>query len=116
MTSEIAPYEEVIIEHLKELYKGKPYHIVHNDIVPFICKIREEVLLKDANKAEKYKYARWDDLENTIVLHKSALQTVEQLDAIQKAMELEDDKKFKDYAQGISIVVKALKRRLNETL
>ncbi len=114
--SEIAPYEEVILKHLKELYEDKPYSVVHNDIVPFINKIRNEVLLAKANKAEKYVYARWDDLENSIVLHKSALQTVDQLVAIQKAMELEEDKKFHEYSNGLNVIIKSLKRRLNETI
>lgn len=114
--SEIAPYEEVILKHLKELYEDKPYHVVHNEIVPFINKIRNEILLTKANKAERYTYARLDDLENSIILHKSALQTLNQIEAIQKAMELEDGKKFKDYSNGLNIIVKSLKRRLSETI
>ena len=114
--SEIAPYEEVILKHLKELYEDKPYPVVHNDIVPFINKIRNEVLLTKASKSEKYTYTRWDDLENSIILHKSALQTLDQLEAIQKAMELEEDRKFKEYSNGLTVIIKSLKRRLSETI
>ena len=107
---------DVIIKHLKEKFEGVEYPVIHNEIVPFITRVRNEILLPHASKSEKYHYARWDDLENTIILHKASMQALEQIEAIKKAMETSEDKALKTYVEGLNVVAKSLKRRLNETV
>lgn len=124
MTTEISDNEDwgdIVLKYLKERYNQTgmdDYNVIHNEVAPFVYRLRQEVILPHASKSEKYNYMRWDDIENSIILHKATMQAIQQLDGIIKGLsdyiEKGHTRDGQIYIATLNKVVNDLKKRLQD--